>query len=250
MASNISNSVLNWYVDAEDMLQDVLRYVPYCLEHKSVWSPKLVTILHEVCSQLDSLWFYEAKKSRFVKEEKLNIGNYFEYYGEYVAPKWVVFWGQEPERIQPFKSWDNLPATSYKKEQWKKVFTPEWWEAYQNVKHNRLANENMATLECTVYAVAGLFLAIIRSEDCRDGIAQLGWLSCNGTTNGNPQAWLSEDSPATKRKAIAVESRLFGYAVGWSKETIKRESIWTGCASHRFQQWFNQYESAGEDERM
>ena len=76
MASNISNSVLSWYVDAEDMLQDVLRYVPYCLEHKSVWSPKLVTILHEVCSQLDSLWFYEAIKSPFVKEDRLNIKNY------------------------------------------------------------------------------------------------------------------------------------------------------------------------------
>jgi len=62
MSSNVGNSVLSWYVEAEDMLQDVLRYVPYCSEHKSVWSPKLVTILHEVCSQLDSLWFYQAKK--------------------------------------------------------------------------------------------------------------------------------------------------------------------------------------------
>lgn len=245
MASNIGNSVLNWYVDAEDMLQDVLRYVPYCLEHKSVWSPKLVTILYEVCSQLDSLWFYEAKKSQFVKEKRLTIENYFEYNGEKIAPLWVVFWGQEPEKIQPFKSWDKLPVTSYKKEKWKKSLTPEWWEAYQKIKHNRLANENMATLEYAVNAVAGLFLAIIRSEDCRDDISQLGWLSCNGTTNGNPQAWLGEDSPSTKRKAIAVESKLFGYAVGWSKEAIKKESIWTGCASRRFQRWFNQYESAG-----
>jgi len=240
MASNISNSVLSWYVDAEDMLQDVLRYVPYCSEHKRVWSPKLVTILHEVCSQLDSLWFYDAKKTRSVKKEKLNISDYFKYYGKSMAPKWLVFWGQEPERIHPFKSWENQSATSS---------SPEWWKAYQKVKHNRLENENMATLECTVNAVAGLFLAIIRSEDCRDGIAQLGWLSCNGTTNGNPQAWLCEDSPGTKRKAIAVESKLFGYAVGWSKETIKKRSIWTGSASHRFQQWFNQYESAGEDEK-
>ena len=107
----------------------------------------------------------------------------------------------------------------------------------------------MATLEYTVNAVAGLFLAIIRSEDCRDGIAQLGWLSCNGTTNGNPQAWLGEDSQSTKRKAIAVESKLFVYAVGWSKETIKKQSIWNGSASHRFRQWFDQYESAGRDER-
>ncbi len=249
MASNISNSVLNWYVDTEDMLRDVLQYIPYCSEHKSVWSPKLVTILHEVCGQLDSLWFYEAKKSRFVPDDRLDIANYFEYYGEWMAPKWVVFWGEEPEQIQPFKAWDGLPKASYKRDLWKKAFTPEWWQAYQNVKHNRLININMATLEYAVHAVAALFLAIIRSEDCRDGIAQLGWLSDNGTTNGNPQAWLSKDTPATKRKAIAVESKLFGYAVGWSKETIKRKSIWTGCASHRFRQWFNQYESAGDDEK-
>jgi hypothetical protein len=161
----------------------------------------------------------------------------------------VVFWGQEPEKIQPFESWDNLPVTSYKKEQWKESLTPKWWEAYQKIKHNRLVNENMATLECAVNAVAGLFLAIIRCEDCWDEIAHLGWLSDNGTTNGNPQAWLGEDSPSTKRKAIAVESKLFGYAVGWSKETIKKESRWTGCASHRFQQWFDQCESAGRDKK-
>lgn len=243
MASNVGNSVLNWYVEAEDMLQDVLRYVPYCLEHKNVWSPKLVTILYEVCSQLDSLWFYEAKKPKSVKEKRLTIKNYFEYNGEEIAPRWVVFWGQEAEKIQPFKSWDNPTDTVYNKEKWKKSLTPEWWEAYQKIKHDRLANEKMATLECGVISVAGLFLAIIRNEDCRDGIAQLGWLSCNGTTNGKPQAWLGEDSPSTKRKAIAVESKLFGYAVGWSKETIKKQSIWTGCSSHRFQQWFNQYES-------
>lgn len=249
MASNISKSVLSWYVETEDMLQNVLRYVPYCFEHKNVWSPKLVTILHEVCSQLDSLWFYEAKKSPCIEKEKLNIRDYFEYYGECIAPKWVVFWGQETERIQPFESWDNPLITSYKKEQWKSAFTPEWWEAYQKVKHNRLANVNMATLERTVHAVAGLFLAIIRCEDCRDEIAQLGWLSCNGTTNGNPQAFLGEDSPSTYRKCIAVESKLFTYAVGWSKLTINKKAYWNGSASHRFQQWFNQYESTGRDEK-
>lgn len=247
MTTNIGNSILNWYVDTEDMLQDVLRYVPYCSEHRGVWSPKLVTILHEVCSQLDSLWFYQAKKTGFVKKGKLNIVDYFEYYGESIAPKWAVFWGEEPERIQPFKSWNNLPATSYKKEQWKPKFTPEWWEAYQKVKHNRLANKHMATLKFTVNAVAGLFLAIIGNEDCRDGIAQLGWLSDNGMTNGNPQAWLGEDSIGTYRNCIAVESKLFTYPVGWSRVTINKRSCWNGCASHRFQQWFNQHETESKE---
>lgn len=241
------NSVVNWYINAENMLDDVLRIIPYCDEHKSVWSPKLVTILQETCSQLDSLWFYEAKKSPYVKEDRLDIKHYFEYFGEHIAPKWVVFWGEEPKQIQPFEPWAGLASAAYKKDKWNKSFALDWWEAYQKVKHNRLTNQRQATLRRVVEVLAALFLAILHCEDCRDAIAQTGWLSTAQRWDPFPMhAFLGEDSPSTKDEYIAAESKLFSYPVGWCTQNITKSDEWKGDASHRFTQWFNEYESKPE----
>ena len=50
--------------------------------------------------------------------------------------------------ICPFENWDlNNPSTSLK-----------WWDAYNNIKHNRLKNERFASQNNALYALSGLFL--------------------------------------------------------------------------------------------
>lgn len=96
-----ANSVLDWYAEAESMLARFLEYVPYCDAHKEVWSAKLVPILQETCSQLDSLWRWEAVNVHGRKNDNnINIRDYFELYGSKITPHWVVF-GQISRRLSP-----------------------------------------------------------------------------------------------------------------------------------------------------
>lgn len=217
-----ANSAIAWYKHAEDELADVLDVIPYCKDHENVWSPRLVTILYETCSLLDSLWKHQSSVANG------HIGLYFNNFGQDVAFRWVVFWGEDgPIRLTPFRCWLNQKTHK----------APEWWDAYNNAaKHSRFTEFHQATLARTVIALAGLFLAVIRCDECHDAVAHAGWLS--GDTH-NPRAWLSDDSPGTAEEYVAVESRLFSYPVGWCGKHIANRFTWEGPASGRFQQWFN-----------
>jgi hypothetical protein len=234
-----ANTVLGTYISTENMLIDAMRIIPYCDEHEDVWSPVFITILLEVCSQLDSLWKYQAQLSPCVTKNRLTIQDYFEYFGKYLASKWVVFYGEEPQKIHPYESWsqvDEFKRNNYPNAEW-------WWSAYNKVKHDRLRNRAEATLKHAVNSLGGLFLAILRVELCRDAVAQAGWLIGDGY---NLQAWLGEDSPSVKSKFITVETKLFTYPVGWGNESINQSinwGKWGGTCSRRFSDWLDKYTS-------
>lgn len=229
------------FLSCEDALSDVLRVVPWCDDHKSVWSPKLTTVIMEACSQLDSLWGDAAWTSPYVRKEKkqhrkqLRMEDYFRYSAKNsltpLGERWVVFWGAEPVQIHPFESWAQ--ATSYQE--------MKWWNAYNKLKHERLANQEMGTLETAVNATAGLFLAILACEGCRYAVEAAGWLSAGDSVSHNPKASLGEDSPSTKDGYVLAETGLFSYPVGWCKAEVKKTDEWAGHGSFRFKHWFREY---------
>lgn len=227
------NIVINSYAAIESALLDILNIVPYCREHMNVWSPKLATILLESCSQLDSLWKYEARQSAYTKHSNLSIEDYFKYFGAYMAPKWLVFYGAElVEQLEPFSSWRQEP--DIQSSNFKRL---DWWSAHNALKHDRYQNLKEATLANAVQAVAGLLLAILRCEYCRSAVAQTDWFLDEGN---NVVAWLGEDSPSAKEQYIAVESKLFTYAIGWGKEPLNHKMRWPGICSQRFREWIEQ----------
>ena len=232
-----SETVLNTYLRIKESLHRVLQIVPYCDNHKGVWSDYLVTVILEACSLLDSLWRTQSWQSSCVQKSKkrnnLNMFDYFTYYGEYMEPRWIVFWAEKPIMKYPFKGWSKTGKYKSKDDQG----ILDWWTAYNNLKHDRLENRPEATLHRSVRAVSALFLAILRCEDCRQAIAQAGWLSCQFR---KPETWLGEDSPSCKDRYIAAETKLFSYAVSWGKEPMPQKAIWRGPASDRFIRWFNQ----------
>lgn len=217
----------------ERRLVEALQYVPYCAKHKQVWSPVFADCIIDACHQLDSLWKVTARQSPCVSTGSLNIVDYHRFFGgpstaSSVHCRWTLFWSDSPLRIAPFQLWDS---GQYQ--------TLRWWDAYNNLKHDRWRNIEQATLESTVDAVAGLFLALVRCEYCRDAIADVGWLSAR-PGNPNPRACLGEDSSSTKDFHVVVETGLFSYPVGWHGETIKPGGTWEGNASYRFKRWFDE----------
>ena len=89
-------TVISSFSQVELMFDDVLRHIPYVSEHKDVWSPSLVTVLMEACSQLDSLWKYKVTNSPNAilppSGENLNITYYFQNFGQSLASEWAVLW--------------------------------------------------------------------------------------------------------------------------------------------------------------
>ena len=79
-ASFPANTVVDSFLYCEQMLADVFRVVPYCDDHKEIWSPVLTTVIMESCSQLDSLWGHTAQQSSCVTKTKFTIEDYFRYF--------------------------------------------------------------------------------------------------------------------------------------------------------------------------
>ena len=143
MADTDLRSVIVWFESAEQMLMAVLDVIPYEAVHENVWSPRLVTVLLETCSQLDSLLKQQAVQSPCVASQNLNITDYFALFGQDLSGKWVLFWGESPEKIRPFGAWQGLAG-------YDKGLIPrarvKWWKAYNKIKHNRIENRREATL--------------------------------------------------------------------------------------------------------
>lgn len=233
-------TVVTSFVSCEEALSRVLRIVPWCPAHETVWSPVLATVIMEACSLLDSLWRYTAWLSPFVREKKkrrssLKMPDYFDYFANKsltpLGKRWVVFWGEAPTQVRPFQAWDG--ASSY--------VDLEWWTAYNKLKHDRLAHQERATLLTAVNATSALFLAILMSEHCRYAVESAGWLTSADAVAFNPKAWLGEDSPSTKDMYVLAESHLFSYPVGWCAATVRATDEWRGNASMKFKHWFSDY---------
>lgn len=251
--ADLLRNVVSFFTDAEKNLYEFLGFVPYCDEHKNVWSPRLVTIFIDACSQLDSLWSWEMDKN---KRNPIGrnpcIVDYFILFGPDIASKWAVFWGESGEKVRPFSTWSSLTASEFTEAIWKSRndLKLEWWKAYQKVKHKRIENKKEAKLEYVVKSLCSLFLAIIRSEDCWEILWEKGciFLDEEGGLPIHPFELLKEDF-GRRRSGIgcpdyhmAIETKLFSYPVGYCSKNVQKGSVWKGNASNRFKAWFYEYE--------
>jgi len=226
-------SVIASFKLVEGMLEEVLRFVPYCREHENVWSPPLVTILLDTCSQLDSLWKFETEQlPRPIRSSNgnQNIIDHFQNFGERVADRWVVFWSEKGEKLAPFAPWIGL--ADYNESSYRPL---AWWTAYNAVKHDRIANRKEATLKNVAHALAGLYLGILRSRQCAASIAQEGWIPSPVQGACDPCYLLDDDPPVT---FLAVECKLLSHLL--TKDSLNRKGPKqvTTWASYRFLRWF------------
>ena len=233
-----AQTVLTNFTTVERMLSEFLEVIPYCQAHENVWAPKLATVLIESCRQLDSFWRACARLSAYTAP-KPDITNFFEYFGPTVATRWVIFWFDKGHKIAPFDQWSK--AASFKAGDY---VTMDWWKAYNNVKHDALANQEEATLGRAIQAVGGLFLAIVKCPECAEAVWRADWLR---GPDPHP-AHLAEDSDDSDRLAyMTAESKLFTYAVFLGAQPDPRKYFWGGVASHRFRQWIEQQRSSTGD---
>jgi hypothetical protein len=212
----------------ESMLTEVLRFVPYCDEHKQVWSYHLARIILDASSQLDSLWKAAAVlQDPGAASDRLTIIDHFNRNRDLLSRQQVVFFaGSNPCTLWPFSSWQSAEYIS-----------PPWWTAYNNLKHDRLANQTDATLENAANAVGALLLGIVYCGACDVAIVSAELVS---TTDHN--LWAYTESGLIRdvhfEARATVETRLFAHPLGVFGAVVCNLSPHWGGRSPRFNFWW------------
>lgn len=153
--------VIAQFTDLEARLCSYMEYVPYVNNNKGVLSPKLPGMLMEACSLIDSVF------KHFVNDQKQNGG--FKGYVNSVE-QWLdlentttIFLISPLKFLTPFKGWSQN--------------VPDWWAAYNKIKHDRINSFEAASLENVVMALAGLHQVIVRSRIFISEMVKAGWFN-------------------------------------------------------------------------
>ena len=212
----------------EAMLQEAVRYVPFCDEHRRVWSSHFTRIILDAASQVDSVWKATAKIIDPAKSSgKLTLKDHFDRFGALVAKQSVVFFsGKSPCIISPFDEWREPRFSS-----------PPWWEAYNRLKHDRFSNQTEGTLHHAVNAVGALLLGIIYSGTCDLALISAGLLD---PSSSNPWAFTNTGllQDVTFDCRAKLETKLFAHPLGvFGVDDCNRSGYWMS-ASTRFNIWW------------
>jgi hypothetical protein len=207
-----TSSIIQWYEDLEDRLAEFLKFVPFVDRNLEVSSPRLVGVITESCSILDSL-FYEATPQTVTiddtvkNRDDLHIDDYAKLYaGSLKLPTTKsVAMVSPPVYLIPFKEWESIAAGGHY------IPTP-WWSAYTKLKHTRIGNLEKATLRNAVDALSGLHQVIARLPSLARAILRHEWLQLGGY---NPEIVLAALEGASQlTDTYLVESKLFAVPVG------------------------------------
>lgn len=144
-------------MDLERQFIDFQNYVPYLDGNETVYSFRLMNLILAIGAHVDSAFKEMFRCSEFSKKydkilKKVNAGratmtDYRKLDQEYCISKRKVDFKRLPERevVIPFQKFEALKS-------------PDWWTAYNKIKHEFSQNFKMATLKTARDALAGAFL--------------------------------------------------------------------------------------------
>jgi len=181
---------LNFQNLERDLIQ-FMEYVPYIPDNYNILSPKLNTIILEACSLAESVLKHFA-----VGDKKKNLN--LKHYSKVTEP--LLELGRTTSMllnfpvslIKPFAGWDKRQ--------------PNWWKVYNQLKHDRISNYNVATYENAVLSIAGLHQVLSRSRLFIGNMIAAGWI------NNDSEDFLdllASRNVGTGPPEIAVESKIF-----------------------------------------
>jgi hypothetical protein len=140
-----------YYFSLEDDFVETSRYVEICEDNFDTYSIQYVRMILAIGSEVDVV----AKEVCRQINASNALGNIDQYRDILVVEKpamprlrFGTAWN--PLRLQPWQSWGNTPPTN-----------PDWWRAYNTVKHERLSNLSLGNLRNTINALAGLYALML-----------------------------------------------------------------------------------------
>jgi len=156
--SHVFPSELAWeqYTLLEEEFLIFLRYVPLQEEHYNVWSPKLVNLMINTGSTIDSFFKNAISTDSWQKiirddqipyrKDRPDMRLYRTLFNNmYNFSDKRIFNLISGTELYPFSEWKNENAL-------------RWWTSYTKLKHDRFENREQAAIKNVLNALGGLFL--------------------------------------------------------------------------------------------
>jgi hypothetical protein len=150
----------SYYMSLEDELIETEKYVELCEDNFDTFSTQFTRLLLAAASEVDvvakQLCSQIAPTAKFqnINEYQKIIATAFP-----AVPKIVLGIQWNPVRISPWASWAMQPASS-----------PDWWRAYNGVKHERDIYFKSGNLQNAINAVGGLYCLILHLDENKNHV--------------------------------------------------------------------------------
>lgn len=182
------------FSELEKQLVSCMEYIPFIDTNKQVLSPKFVPLIFEACSLIDSVFREMVGETT----ERFNLKKYSELYEPrlFLEERSSLFLVSPLQVLQPYKGWT--------------VSQPEWWVAYNSLKHDRLNNYEVATYMNAVFALAALHQLIASFKEFIGGFLRVGWIHTrNIELIGNLGSVAHLGALHLSPPSMVIESKLF-----------------------------------------
>ncbi len=148
------------FLALEDDFAKTLRYVEFAEANYKTYSVEFVKLLLAIGSEVD----VAAKDVCRALDKTKKYGS-IDKYRECISVRNIIFNEKvlvpRYERVfQPWKAWHGEKS-------------PDWWKAYNDVKHERNAYLHDANLENVANALAGLFVMIMYCHKAEKSVEQI-----------------------------------------------------------------------------
>ncbi len=143
-----------YFLSIEEDFIKTLRYVDLSNDNYQTYSIEYTRLLISTCAEIETMLKLLCK-STGSNCDKYNISKLkkklYEHEFCLMHEAEVNLSNYEIDEIIPFASWEKDDSKG-------KPVAPEWWRAYNNIKHDRDDKFKEANLENVIYAIAGLFI--------------------------------------------------------------------------------------------
>jgi len=143
-----------YFLSIEDDFIKTLRYVDLSNDNYKTYSIEYTRLLISACAEIETMLKLLCKTTGS-NCEKYNISKLkrklYEHEFGLMHEAGVNLSNYEIDEIIPFASWEKDDSKG-------KLVNPEWWKAYNSIKHDRDDRFKEANLENVIYAIAGLFI--------------------------------------------------------------------------------------------
>lgn len=144
---------VRYYLNIESKLIETNQYVEHCEDNMNAYSNEFANIIMLSGSELDLLLKdYSKLNGEILNDKKYNMGEYKKHFKDNILKANIEMINQDIT-ISPFENYDP-------KNQEDKL---EWWVAYNNIKHNRIAYKSDASLKNALYIIAAHYIILNRT---------------------------------------------------------------------------------------
>lgn len=146
------------YEELERQMLAFMDVVPFVGANQQVVSARLIPILMESCSLIDSIL-----RSNAGDEQKGSLKQLAARSGLGLDGSLSALLVSPLQVLNPFRGWHET--------------TPDWWRAYNRIKHDRIRSFDAATYPIAVSALVALHQVITRSRMFTTHLAKRGWVN-------------------------------------------------------------------------